>query len=77
MKKLICLLIILFTLNGVGQCLSDDTNRVAVPNTNKDTLYVVVDMYMTFKILWDASEFDGVRPTIIPVPSLLAYIRKD
>lgn len=79
MKKILLILLIITSITSTAQdslFTLNDTTRLAIPNLNKDTLYVLEDMYCLYFELWADPKFNGVRPKIIPVDTLVAYIRR-
>ena len=87
MKNLILILILLVSTNGISQQIKTnltpkktnqtvDTNKIteqeiAYVTHNKDTLYVVNNMYPLINQLWKKPNYNGeVKPVIIPVASI-------
>ena len=70
MKKLIVILIML------PMCLCAQKQRVAVPTTARDTLYVLEPLVPIFSKLWDMLD-DIKKPVIVSVNDLTPYLRKE
>lgn len=77
MKRLILLLTFFIALNANSQLDTIQKPCIAVTNETKDTLYVVVDMYAMFLIMWDNPTITDAKPVIIPVTSLQSYYRRE
>ena len=81
MKRLLFLFSILltFSLTASGQDTTDTkpySERIAVLNDTRDTLYVVTNMYSMMLGMWDKPEYDLERPVIIPVRTLTQFRRE-
>lgn len=51
-----------------------ENGKVAVPSTNKDTLYILVDMFSSIHYIWNLPENKKEMPVLIAVNSLEPYI---
>ncbi len=78
MKGLLLLITILaVTFTATSQYDTSQTPRVAVPSANKDTLYVIDNMYQIFIIVWEKPDVTDAKPVIVPVTSLQTYYRRE
>jgi len=76
MKQLLFAILLTFGLTAIAQDtinLRPNTERIAILNDTKDTLYVVSEMYEMVLVMWEYPKYDLERPTIVPVISLTAY----
>lgn len=84
MKNLTLMVILLVSTNGISQQIKTNstlnktnvvvdtskTQEISYVTNNRDTLYVVNNMYNVICQLWDKPNYDGVKPVIIPVASI-------
>lgn len=69
MKHLLIILIALLSFSVTSDAQTKVTERIAVPNEAKDTLYVISNMSEMMKGMWNDPSFAKEKPVIIPVKS--------
>lgn len=75
MKKLLfILLLITITVSVTAQT---PVERVAYPNKDKDTLFVITPVFKMFEIIWSDTNITEPKPIIVPVASLPVLNRKE
>lgn len=53
-----------------------ENGKVAVLSKNKDTLYILVDMYDSIHYIWNMPEYLKEKPILVAVASLDPYIAR-